>query len=61
MLVFVVFGLVALVVAWVIGTLASILSGDRREDTAGLWIEIFSRLFLVSELGEVVRVLNQLG
>ena len=51
----------AFLVAWIVNGLVGLLSGERPRDTASLWADIFSRLFMVLELGVIGRVLNYCG
>jgi hypothetical protein len=61
MLFFATFALAALVVAWGVSALVSVLSGEKKQATTSLWAEILSRVFLVSELGLIGRALNYFG
>lgn len=61
MFVFIVFAIMAFVVTWLVNILVSVLSGEKRQGNADVWAEVFSRMFLVSELAAIGRVLNQMG
>jgi hypothetical protein len=55
------FAVAAFLVAWIVNGLVGVLSGEKPRDTASLWGDIFSRLFMVLELGAIGRVLNYCG
>lgn len=55
------FGLAALVIAWVVNGMVGWLSGERPKDTGRLWADIFLRFFTILELGWIGRLLTRMG
>src|SRR5262245_31003370 len=55
------FAVAAFLVAWIVNGLVGLLSGEGPRDTVSQWADIFSRLFMVLELGVIGRVLNYCG
>jgi hypothetical protein len=53
--------LAAFLVAWVVNALVGLLSGEKPGDTGRLWLDVFSRIVPLLELGIIGWVLNHLG
>jgi len=59
--IFLLFCLAALLVAWVVNAIVNVLSGEKRNDTGSLWIDIVLRIFAARDFGIIARILNFLA
>ena len=59
--IFLLFCLAALLVAWVVNAIVNVLSGEKRNDTGSLWIDIVLRIFAARDFGITARILNYLA
>ena len=47
--------------AWVVNAIVNVLSGEKRNDTGSLWIDIVLRIFAARDFGITARILNYLA